>query len=210
LRLILTLMVPASAVLFGLSRPVVVALLQRGAFGTRGATLVAETLVGFAAGLPAFSVYLYALRLFYAMHNTRTPFLLNSLENGLNIALALVLYPLLGISGLAVAYSGAYVVAAVVTLAVASRRLGGLQGRQVGSTAARVVLAGAAVAAATWAVADVLGWASARRALLTTAAGLLVAVAVGVAGLLAMRVPELRELVAAFQRRGAPEHAVTR
>ena len=41
-------------------------------------------------GLPGFSVYLFTLRGFYALKDTRTPFLVNLAENSTNIAFAYV------------------------------------------------------------------------------------------------------------------------
>ena len=105
--------IPAAGLYVGLARPIVVALLQRGAFSAHDASLVADTLVGFAVGLPAFSAYLYVLRGYYSLHDTRTPFFLNCFENAVNIGLALALYPAFGIPGLAWAFSGAYTVAAL-------------------------------------------------------------------------------------------------
>ena len=113
LRLTLTVLIPAAAVLVALARPIVVALLQRGAFSATDAELVADILVGFAVGLPFFSTYLFSLRAFYSLNDTRTPFLLNCLENGVNIVLALALFGSLGLPGLAFAFSGAYAVATV-------------------------------------------------------------------------------------------------
>ena len=81
---------------------------------------------------------------FYAMQDTRTPFLLNCLENGLNIVLAIALYPAFGVEGLALAWSIAYIVAMVVALwrcAAASDRL---DGRHLADTFLRV-LAGTVV-----------------------------------------------------------------
>ena len=101
--------------------------LVRGGFGAHDADVTADTLQAFAIGLVPFSVYLYTLRGFYALQDTRTPFLINAIENGVNIALAVVLFPSLGVQGLALAWSGAYSVAAVLALvaaAAASRRPG--------------------------------------------------------------------------------------
>ena len=74
--------------------------------------------VAFSVGLLPFSIYLFALRAFYARHDTCTPFWLNCIENAVNIALAFPLYAWLGIPGLALAFALAYFVAAVVTLGV--------------------------------------------------------------------------------------------
>ena len=101
LRLILTLMIPAAALYVGLTQPIVAALLQRGAFDASDTQRVASTLLAFAVGLPFFSAYLYIQRAFYAMQDTRTPFLVNCFENAVNIVAALLLFDALGIPGLA-------------------------------------------------------------------------------------------------------------
>jgi putative peptidoglycan lipid II flippase len=212
LRLILAVIIPAAGLYVGLALPMVVALLERGAFSARDATLVAHTLVGFGVGLPAFSVYLYVLRGYYSLHDTRTPFLLNCFENAVNIALALALYPAFGIPGLAWAFSGAYTIAAVVTMAAFSRRIGGLRGRQVGTSALRVTLVGIAVMAATWGVSHAIGWSTTGSAILATVVGSLAALVVTVVGLRLLRVEELDELTSIFRRRGRAKRspAVTR
>lgn len=207
LRMILTLMLPAAALYVGLSQPIVTALLQRGAFDATATTRVADTLLMFAVGLPAFSVYLYTLRGFYSMQDTRTPFLVNCFENALNIAAALLLYPALGIPGLALAFALAYAVAAVVALAVMARRLAGLRGRQIGSTAARVLLVAAAVAGVSWTVADRLGHATPQDAIVACLTAGATGFVVAIGGLRLLRVHELGELRDAF-RRGAGRGAV--
>ena len=113
-----------------LAGPIVNAVLHYGDFSARDATLTAETLAAFGIGLVFFSVYLYTLRSFYAMQDTRTPFLLNCIENGINIGFALALYPTFGVQGLALAWSIAYGISAVVSLFWLRRRLGSLEGRR--------------------------------------------------------------------------------
>ena len=72
----------------GLARPIVVALLATWRV-LRAATpsQVADTLAAFAVGLLPFSLYLFALRAFTSRLDTRTPFLINCVENAVNIAL---------------------------------------------------------------------------------------------------------------------------
>jgi putative peptidoglycan lipid II flippase len=203
-------MLPAAALYVGLSQPIVAALLQRGAFDASATERVADTLLGFAIGLPAFSVYLYTLRGFYSMQDTRTPFLVNCFENAANIVAALLLFDALGIPGLSLAFSLAYSVAALVALALMSRRLGGLRGRQIGSTTVRVLLVGAAVAATSWLAADAVGYATPRAAILACVVGGLVGVAVAGGGLWALRVHEFGELRDAFRRGAGPSAPVPR
>jgi putative peptidoglycan lipid II flippase len=194
LRLTIVAVLPAAAVFVGLARPLVVALLERGAFSGADSAVVADTIVGFAVGLVPFSVYLFALRAFYSLHDTRTPFLLNCFENAVNVALAVPLYVWLGIPGLALSFSAAYAVAATLTLAVLRGRLAGFDGRRVADTAARVLAAGLAVAGVSWLVARGLGWETTGRAVVTTAAGVGAGGALYLAGMVALRVPELATL----------------
>lgn len=202
LRLTLTVILPAAAVYLALARPVVVALLQRGAFTAADASLVADTLVGFAASLPFFSTYLLALRAFYALSDTRIPFLLNCFENAVNIALAFALYSWLGIPGLALAFSAAYGAAAPVTLAVLSRRIGGLRGLGIGTSALRVLVAGSAAGGSAWAVAQLIGWSTSGEAALATVAGVVAAAFVLGTIMAILRIEEFGELRQLLARRG--------
>ena len=206
LRLVLTVVIPAAALSVALARPAVVALLQRGAFSGPDSALVANTVVAFAVGLPFFSLYLFALRAFYSIHDTRTPFLLNCLENAVNIVLAVALIGPLGIPGLAYSFSIAYAVAAVVTLAVLSRRIGGMQGRGIETTTVKVGAVSAAAGTAAWVVAGRIGWAGDIRAIAGILAGLAVAGVLLAGGLTLARVEEWNALVAGLRpaaRRGA-------
>jgi putative peptidoglycan lipid II flippase len=212
LRLVLTIVIPAAAVSVALARPAVVALLQRGVFSGHDSALVANTVVAFAVGLPFFSIYLFALRAFYSIHDTRTPFVLNALENAVNIGLALALWGPLGIPGLAYAFSGAYAVAAVLTMAALSRRIGGLQGRGIETTIAKVGAVSAAAGVSAWLVAVRLGWSGGVRSVAGTVLGLVVAAAVLALGLTLARVEEWQALVAGFRpaRSGAGRAGVGR
>ena len=201
LRLTLIVVIPSAVVLLVLAQPIVVALLQRGAFTARDAALVGDTLAGFAIGLPFFSTYLFALRGFYSLSDTRTPFFLNCFENAVNIVLAIVLYDAYGIPGLALAFSVAYALASVLTLSVLSRRLGGLRGRNIGATTGRVLIVSLVAGAGAWGVSQAIGHSSAAAALITVVVGLAVAVGVVVVGYWALRIKEFQELVRLRRRR---------
>jgi putative peptidoglycan lipid II flippase len=179
----------------------VVALLQRGAFSAGDAQVVAHTIAGFSVGLVPFSIYLFALRAFYSVHDTRTPFRLNCFENALNIALAFPLYYLFGVPGLAIAFACAYGGAAVLTLAVLNRRLGDLDGRRFVTTLTRSLAAGGVVAAVAWLVARTIGWSSFWVALGTTAIGAVVGFASYFAVVAALRMRELDDLWSLFAPR---------
>jgi putative peptidoglycan lipid II flippase len=206
IRLAALVVVPAAAMYMGLARPIIVALLQRGSFDAADASAVSDTLLAFSVGLLPFSIYLFALRAFYARHDTYTPFWINCIENAVNIALAFPLYAWLGIPGLALAFSIAYGVAAVITLGVLRGRLGGIDGAQLTSSLTRIVAAGVAVGAVSWAVGELIGGSNFAHAVLAVVAGALAGGLVYLALLVLLRVEELsavRALVPARLRRGS-------
>ncbi|MGC8480526.1 MAG: murein biosynthesis integral membrane protein MurJ [Acidimicrobiales bacterium] len=90
--------------------------LLHGAMGTNGASLTSSALVGFAFGLPGFAAFLSINQAIQSMKDARAVFTLYAIENSLNIVCALILVRTNGVFGLALAFSIAYDVAAVVGL----------------------------------------------------------------------------------------------
>jgi putative peptidoglycan lipid II flippase len=203
LRYLLLLMVPAAVLFVALAQPML-GVLVRGGFQPHDAAVTADTLQALALGLVPFSIYLYSLRGFYAMHDTRTPFWINAIENGINIALAIALFPSLGVQGLALAWTAAYTVAAVIALGVLGRRVPHPVDRLVGASALRAAGGAAALAIVVALLAAAIGHATANRALLATAVAGAVGTAVYVGVLGALRTPELGSLVAVLRRRTPP------
>jgi putative peptidoglycan lipid II flippase len=202
LRLMVLVILPASAGLAALAEPVVSVLLQRGALTTAQAAVTADCVALFAVGLLPFSLYLYALRGFYALHDTRTPFVLNCWENAINVAVAVALYPWLGVRGLALSFSVAYGVAALMSLQSLAKRIDGigldLRSRQViaRTTVATALMTGAVVLA-------LLALPDSLPALVDVVVGVLVGVALYGAALSVMRVGEIAEIVRRLRGRRA-------
>lgn len=202
LRLMTLVILPASAGLAALAEPVVSVLLQRGALTPAQAALTADCVALFAVGLLPFSLYLYALRGFYALHDTRTPFVLNCWENAINVVVAVALYPWMGVRGLALSFSVAYGIAALMTLQSLAKRIDGigldLRSRQViaRTTVATAVMTGAVILVLV-ALPDSL------PALVEVIAGVSVGVALYGAALSAMRVREIAEIVRRLRGRRA-------
>jgi putative peptidoglycan lipid II flippase len=102
-------------------------------------------------GLIAFTVHFLALRGFYALENTKTPFLVQCAVAGTNVGVALLLtavFPVVGSAGLAASFSIAYVVGALVSTAALARRLGGLHRVELTWFLLRAVIATAPAAGA--------------------------------------------------------------
>ncbi len=147
LRTIAAVVVPAAVGYLCLARPIVTVVLQHGALGRGSAQVTAQVLALFALGLPGFSLYLLLMRAYQAMQDTRTVFYLYAVENAVNVALALVLYPWLGVRGLALAYALAYTVGTAVAMVHLRRRIGGMDGPAVARSWLCVAVASAAMAA---------------------------------------------------------------
>lgn len=149
LRSLLAVLVPAAVGYVTLGRPIVRLLLEHGAMSATDAGVVSDVLALMAVGLPGFSAYLMLMRAFQAMQDTRTVFFLYLIENGINVVLALALYPSLGVQGLALSFSLAYTAGTAVSLFVIRRRTGGIEARALVATSTRVAAASAAMAAVT-------------------------------------------------------------
>jgi putative peptidoglycan lipid II flippase len=200
LRYIVVLVLPASVLFAVLAQPLL-GVIVRHQFTAHDAVVTADTLQAFAISLVPFSVYLYTMRAFYALQDTRTPFVLNAFENGLNVVLAIALFPHLGVQGLALAWSGAYFVAAGAALAVLRRRIGAVPDATTVRSTLRAGIAALAMAAVAAPIASAIGRSSPSRALLATAAAGAAGTLVYAAGLVALRSDELASLVGLLRRR---------
>lgn len=142
LRLILVILVPCSVVYMAASGDMVRVLFGHGAFSDASADLTTEALTVFGAGLIGFAVVLYAMRGFYALKDTRTPFLLSVVKTGFMVIAAWPLAEAFGLAGVVGAFAGAYTLAAVVGLVLLARRSGGIAGGGTAITVAKTGLAG--------------------------------------------------------------------
>jgi putative peptidoglycan lipid II flippase len=204
-RLVALLTLPAGVLTFVLRRAIVGALLQHGEYSAANADNAARALGGFALGLVGFSLYLFVLRGFYAHQDTRTPFVINVVQNVLNIALAVALVGRYDILGLGIALAVSYVVCALWALQVMTYKVPGFPLRPILGSLWRMVVAGAIAGEATWLLASRVGGDEGWAAVWRLIAGALVGTAVYTVVLLALRAPELAALRARLPRgRRAP------
>ena len=154
LRMISLLVLPASAGLTVVAYPMV-SLLP--GLAAADAKRVAAVLVWYAPGLIAYSIFLFGLRPFYALGDTRTPFRINLFQNALHIVLALILGIRYGAEGLAATHTLAYAAAALMAFAASARRFGRVP---ISEVQPLVGMAAAAIALATIVAAALalLGW----------------------------------------------------
>jgi len=157
LRGILAIIIPSAVGMLILARPVIELVLAHGAYSTADARSTSAALAMLALGLPGFCTFLYMIRVFQSMQDTRTAFKLYLVENGINIVLGVVLVGPLGVRGLALSLSIAYSVAALLALAVVRQRIGGLGGPDLTTPVKRVLGASAAMAVTTVLAVNVSG-----------------------------------------------------
>ena len=199
-RTLLLLVVPAAVGLFLLARPLMSALFAYGDF-RRAGPITADILRALALGLPAYSLYLFSLRGFYALKDTRTPFVVNVIENGVNVAMAFALVGALSVQGLGLAYSLAYVAGATAALVLLARRVGSLWTAATAASVVRTLAASALMAAGVWLVTLTVGSAGGAGALLRCVAGLLVGIVVYFGALVALRSQDVAGLTERVRRR---------
>jgi putative peptidoglycan lipid II flippase len=147
LGVIVFLTLPVSVGLLFLARPLVVLLLQRGAFGEASTDLTARALTFYAIGLVGHTTIEILSRGFYALRDTRTPVALAVAAMVLNVALAAALVEPLGVRGLALALSIAALVEASLLLVFLRRRLVLLALEPVLASGLRALVAAGAMAA---------------------------------------------------------------
>jgi putative peptidoglycan lipid II flippase len=111
-----------------LADPAVRLVLAHGATSRPAAAAAGQVLAILAVGLPGFAAFLYYIRVYQAMQNTRSAFWLYVVENAINIVLAAALYRPGGVRGIAASVTIAYTVAAVLAAHRVNRRLPATQG----------------------------------------------------------------------------------
>jgi putative peptidoglycan lipid II flippase len=148
------LILPAAIGYFVLSERIVRLLLERGVMSPESTHLVGGVLRLFVIGLVPFSLFQLFLRAFYAMQDTKTPFLINCAAVALNIAVNLPLYHYFGVEGLAAGHALAYTFGAAVQARVLARRIGGIDGPRLRASFARIGGASIGMGGVTWLVAE--------------------------------------------------------
>ena len=200
IRTISAVMVPAAVGYILLARPIVGLVLDHGRLAEGDADDLGRTLALMAIGLPAYSLWLYFTRAYQALQDTRSLFVLYVVENAVNIAAALALYPSMGVEGLGLAYALAYIIGSGAALVDLRRRLGGLEGRDLGTSLARIAVATAVMAGAVAVVAPLVGTSQGAGAAARAGVATVVGVTVYLVAARAIGVAELRSLLS-FRRR---------
>jgi len=150
-RLAAVLVVPSAFVLAVLGPALAEVLFAHGATSQASARYIGEVFAVLCLGLVPYTIFQLQLRVFYAMHDSRTPAMIGALSMGVNIAACYVALALLPpshvVAGLAAGFGLGSLAGAVVAWLLLRRRLSGLEGRVIWSSLVRMHVAAIPAAA---------------------------------------------------------------
>jgi putative peptidoglycan lipid II flippase len=141
-RLASVIVVPAALILAVLGAPLAEGVFGYGSTSAASARYLGEIFAVFSLGLLPYMLFQLLLRVFYAMHDSRTPALIGVGTMAVNIAANLIALAVLPpnhvVAGLGAGFGVANLVGTVVAWRVLSHRIGGLGGRAIGSSLLRM------------------------------------------------------------------------
>lgn len=151
-RLLGILTIPSTVGLVALDGPIIQLIYQYGRFKASDTVATAGALSCYAAGLFAYAAIKVYAPAFYALGETRVPMAASLASMTANVTACVVLFPLLGHRGLALATAAAAIANLLVLALVFRARHGGLGHLGVGSTLLRACAASAGMGAAAFGV----------------------------------------------------------
>ena len=144
-RLSSVIVVPAALILAVLGPALAQALFGYGSTSVAEARYIGLVFGVFSLGLVPYMMFQLMLRVFYAMHDSRTPMYIGVAVMATNIAFSLLALAVLPaghvVEGVAAAFGLANVVGTVISWRILSHRLHGLAGRQIADSLVRMHLA---------------------------------------------------------------------
>jgi putative peptidoglycan lipid II flippase len=162
-RLSSVIVVPAALLLVVLGAPLTEFLFSVGHSSTTvaQARYIGEVFGIFSLGLVPYMMFQLLLRVFYSLHDSRTPMFIGIAVMAVNIAASLLSLGLLPsghvVQGLGVSFGLSNVVGAVVSWRLLSRRLGGLEGHWIAGSLIRMHGAGIPALIFAWATTFMVG-----------------------------------------------------
>jgi putative peptidoglycan lipid II flippase len=160
-RLSSVIVVPAALLLIVIGAPLAEFLIAHGSTTVAEARYVGEVFGLFSLGLVPYMIFQLLLRVFYALHDSRTPMFIGVAVMAANIGISLLVLNLIPtghiVEGLAVSFGVSNVVGAVLSWRILSRRLGGLAGRQIADSLGRMHVAAVPALLFAWAVTFMVG-----------------------------------------------------
>jgi putative peptidoglycan lipid II flippase len=203
MRQILLLLIPAAAALLVLSVPITRLVYERGEFDAQQTDLVAEALFWFAFSLPFNGLFLLLTRTFFSLQRPWVPTSIAGINLAVTAVVALALYAPFGVGGIVVGTVVGTIASVVAQAIILRDQLGGIELGKLIDSAVRVTLAAALLAGVAYLVwyglDEALGRSTVAQ-LISVGGGLLAGAAAYFAAVLALRVPEARQIVRLVRR----------
>ncbi|HPO13306.1 MAG TPA: murein biosynthesis integral membrane protein MurJ [Candidatus Hydrogenedentes bacterium] len=204
LRLSFFMMLPATAGLIIMGKPVIRLLFEHGNFGSNMTSMTTTALVYFGLGLLPFAWVKVCVQGFYAEQNTKTPVIIATVSMALNILLICALVGPLGFRGLALATTISYTMNFLLLYVLLCNRFGVLWDKDMLFAFARIGIATALMAAVTYGVFDRLDhfighetlWAQGFNVVISIATACLSFIGVSHA----LKIPEYHDLLSGLRR----------
>ncbi len=141
IRQILFFIIPATVVLIALRAQIIRVVLGTGNFSWQDTILTMNALAYFSFSLFAQATVPLLVRVFYARHDSSAPFYLGLISILANIGLSFWLGPLLGVAGLALAYSVSNILNFILLAVWLSLKVGNLDARRITVSVLKFALA---------------------------------------------------------------------
>lgn len=151
-RQVLLWIIPATVMFLLLRAQLVRLAFGRGKFDWAATVLTADTLAFFALSFAAQSLMYIVVRAFFALEDTKTPFITGLFAALINIVLGYLLVPSYGVVGLSAAFSIATVFQFAISWVLLRRKIGSLDEWRIVKTVASLSLAGFTAGLATQAM----------------------------------------------------------
>jgi putative peptidoglycan lipid II flippase len=201
-------LIPSAVIMAVLAEPITRLVYERGAFGAEATDLTSTAMLWWSIALPFQGVSPLFSRTFFSLQRPWATTALAGLNLAVNAALAAALYGPFEIAGIVIGTVAGTIVMCVAQALILRGELGGVEGVRTLGAALKMLAAAAllgGVAYATWyGLDEALG-----RSLAAQALAVLTAIAAGFAVygavVLAMRVPEARQIRRLLVRRGRSE-----
>jgi len=204
MRQIVLLLLPAAAAILVLSEPMIRLVYERGEFGPSQTVLVSTALFWFAFSLPFNGLFLLLTRTFFSLQRPWVPTAISAANLAITALGALALYGPYGVGGIVAATAIATAVSVTAQCVVLRDALGGLELGRLASSSVRIGAASAALALTSYLVwsglDDALGRSTGAQ-VVEMAVALLAGLAIYIAALSALRVPELAQIRRLVRRR---------
>ena len=205
MRQINLLMIPSAAILLVLATPITRLVYQRGAFTAYSTHLVSTALFWYAFSLPFAGVNILLSRAFFALKRPWIATRLAAINMAVDIIVSLALYKPLGIAGLVIGTASANAVMTALQLHRLRKGFGGqLEGTQTLMITVRILVATTMMAAIAWGLWDAIDQAVGRSflgQLVSLGVAITVASVIYAWVVLAMKIPEARQIQAFVRSR---------